>query len=1381
MKTPSLLALLIALLVPFGAAAQDPAFPSHLTRTYRQGDQVDGDQAPDSGGRALRVSGRVTAAGGDGVLASQGGQVNGWAVSIEQSRLVASLRHEGALLRVVAGADLPEPPFTFRFDLLDGGGVALQVNGARVAEGKAPGFLPGKPGDPLIVGADSAAPVGDYRTPFRFGGTIESVTVALGVATPADDRAYGTLRTRWAARVDPKLPHPEYPRPQMTRPDWTNLNGPWDHAITPKEAARPATWDGPILVPFPVQSQLSGVQRHVSPEQALWYRRSLPPLELPSGSRILLHFGAVDWECEVFLDGRSVGRHRGGYDPFTLDLTGAWQGRAGAELAVRVWDPTDTGSQPRGKQVTDPRGIWYTPVTGIWQTVWLETVPAASIASLKPVPDLDDRSLGLTVSLRGDSAGHTVRAVARDAGREVARAEGPASGTTRPLRLSLPEPRAWRPDDPHLYDLRVELLDAAGRTVDAVDSYFGMREIALGPDRNGVPRLLLNGEPLFHYGPLDQGWWPDGLYTAPTDEALVSDLEVTKQLGFNTVRKHVKVEPARWYWHCDRLGLLVWQDLPTGFVRGEPGAHVAAGAPEDWKRPADSAAQWDAELAAMLRFTQPFPSVVLYVPHNEGWGQHDTNAVADRVKALDPTRLVNAVSGWQDRGGGDLLDVHLYPGPGMEPVADHPGRAVVLGEFGGLGLPLEDHLWWREKRNWGYRTYQDRGELFANYQRLLHSLRPMIHRGLSAAIYTQTTDVEGEVNGLLTYDRETVKFDPAALRRLHRDLYATDPHTAAAVLVPDSESAGQGWRYTTEAPADDWRTPGFDDRGWSEGAAPFQDGSLAWEMPRGTEWKTPRLWLRRAFDLEDPPDAISLRLHAASPVKIYLNGRNIHQNPKQLQHSYQDIAIPDAAGALRPGRNVLAIEATAEGDRNGIDAGLYGYPHLTAVEPAPPPARPNVLFILIDDLGYGDLSVTGNADVPTPNIDRLAREGLTLTQFHVASPICSPSRAGCLTGSHPARWRLHSFLNDRKSNASRGMAQFLDPAAPSVARVFQQAGYATGHFGKWHLGGGRDIGEAPLPQAYGFDESLTSFEGLGDRVLPGAKGLSAQSAALGRGQVRVVAKHELTPIYVDRAIDFIDRRRHEGAPFYLHLWLDDVHDGHQPGAAQLAKWRDRSPNPNVQKFYAVLDAMDRDLGRLLDHLDEAGLAKDTLVLLTSDNGPTAWPHYYEAGHHPPAGSTGGDRGRKWSLYQGGIRMPAFVRWPGRIPAGAVNAGVASALDLFPTFCGLAGVAPPPGADLEGQDLSAAWLRNETVVRNRPLFWEYGRDDTYLRPGLPRDRSPNLAMRDGDWKCLVNADGSGLELYDLASDPRESADRAGAEPERAARMKAALLEWRSGLP
>ena len=537
--------------------------------------------------------------------------------------------------------------------------------------------------------------------------------------------AAGPLKTRWAKDASPTNALPEYPRPQMVRKDWLNLNGLWDIKLGDGTESK-------ILVPFAIQSALSGVMKHAD---RVTYRRSF---EIPkgwSGQKVLLHFGAVDWESTVFVNGKKIGVHRGGYDAFSFDITDALKGEGAQEITVDVFDPTDLGGQPRGKQKLKPGSIMYTATTGIWQTVWLEPVAPAHIESLKIVPDVDESCLRLTVFGSG-----SVEAVASEDGKVIAQVTGQAGSE---LKLSIPNPKLWSPDSPHLYDLRVS-LKSGDKTVDAVTSYFGMRKIALGKDDKGVTRMMLNGKPVFQVGPLDQGFWPDGIYTAPTDEALRFDIAETKRLGFNTTRKHVKVEPARWYYWCDKLGLLVWQDMPCG------------NSYTDKPQPIDKP-QFKSELVNMVKNNWNHPSIIMWVVFNENQGQHDTEALVAEVKALDPSRLVNNASGNDDKNCGDVIDKHSYPGP--ESPKPEENRAAVLGEFGGLGLPVDGHTW--TKKTWGYEGTKNIEDLTKGYEKLLSkSWELNVTAGLSAVIYTQLTDVETECNGLLTYDREINKVVP---------------------------------------------------------------------------------------------------------------------------------------------------------------------------------------------------------------------------------------------------------------------------------------------------------------------------------------------------------------------------------------------------------------------------------------------------------------------------------------------------------------------------------------------------------------------------------------------------------------------------------------------
>lgn len=555
------------------------------------------------------------------------------------------------------------------------------------------------------------------------------------------------LRTRWADDVTPGNAHREYPRPQLTRGDWQNLNGTWQFAAA-KAGEQPPVGRNlaeKILVPYPVESQLSGLERH---EDRMWYRRTFTvPADwrIGSGKRLRLNFGAVDWQTEVYVNGTKVADHQGGYDKFGADITDALKPGRTQELIVGVYDPTDATSgenPPLGKQRLDPSGIWYTPSSGIWQTVWLEPVAADHVDSLKLTPDVSAGTL--TVEPRGVRDGLPVTATAYKGKRPVATATG-RSGT--PLTLQIRNARLWSPDDPFLYDLKVSV------GADRVGSYFGMRSIAV-EKVNGTPRTVLNGKPVFMMATLDQGFWPDGLHTAPSDEALAYDLRMHKDMGFNAVRKHIKVEPDRWFYWADRLGLLVWQDMPA----------MTAGVNPD----AASRAEYEREMKQMIDEHISSPSIVMWVTFNEGWGQYDMARIADQAKAWDPTRLINSMSGLNlgaDGGTGDIMDEHGYPSPALPPHPDGE-RALVSGEYGGLGLAVPGHAWSVQQSyvDVDPATYTD------DYLTKLAEVHALACRGGNGAVYTQITDVEGELNGLLTYDRKVVKPDVRRLKAAHEAL-----------------------------------------------------------------------------------------------------------------------------------------------------------------------------------------------------------------------------------------------------------------------------------------------------------------------------------------------------------------------------------------------------------------------------------------------------------------------------------------------------------------------------------------------------------------------------------------------------------------------------------
>lgn len=575
---------------------------------------------------------------------------------------------------------------------------------------------------------------------------------------PAGDK----IKTLWAEKIDVKNVLPEYPRPILERSDWQNLNGLWDYSILKAGTAEPTSFSGQILVPFPVESSLSGVMKPVGSENEVWYKRTF---EIPAkwkGKNVLLHFGAVDWKADVWVNDVKIGSHTGGYTPFSFDLTPFLNKSGIQKLVVRVWDGTDTGFQPRGKQVSKPNGIWYTPVTGIWQTVWLEPVNAKHIENLRTVSDIDKGKVTVSVAASGISYGDLVEVKVFDGTKEITSARAAAS---EKLEITVPEAKLWSPESPFLYTLKVSLT-SNGVVTDEVNSYLAMRKVSTKRDTNGIVCLELNNKPYFQFGPLDQGWWPDGLYTAPTDEALKYDLQKTKDLGFNMIRKHVKVEPARWYTHCDQLGILVWQDMPSGDRSPQWQNHNYFNGNE-FIRSAESEANYRKEWKEIIDYLYSNPCVVTWVPFNEAWGQFKTPEITEWTKAYDPSRLVNPASGGNFYPVGDMLDLHNYPGPDMYLFDGQ--RATVLGEYGGIGLALNGHLWNTDK-NWGYVQFKNSKEVTDEYVKYGEALLKFIKSGFSAGVYTQTTDVEGEINGLMTYDRKVIKVEESRVREINQKI-----------------------------------------------------------------------------------------------------------------------------------------------------------------------------------------------------------------------------------------------------------------------------------------------------------------------------------------------------------------------------------------------------------------------------------------------------------------------------------------------------------------------------------------------------------------------------------------------------------------------------------
>ena len=617
--------------------------------------------------------------------------------------------------------------------------------------------------------------------------------IALGVciASNAQWAPVGNeIKTPWAAEVTPENVHPEYPRPQMVRENWMNLNGLWNYAITNLNTV-PTYVEGEILVPFAVESALSGVGRRITKENILWYQREFTVPSEWNGQNIILHFGAVDWQAEVFVNGERVGEHKGGYDPFSFDITPYLTNDESQNLIVKVFDATDNSMQPRGKQCIINSAIWYTPVSGIWQTVWLEPVNKTYIQDYYPVSNLEKSTLTVDVK--------TANAYVRDIV-EVELLEGgigynPETPSEKVIAkavvskgkavLNVPEVKTWSPDSPYLYGMRIT-IKRDGKVIDSVEGYTAMRSIKAKNDSspNKYKRMALNGKNLFQYGPLDQGWWPDGLYTAPCDEALKFDIVKTKEMGFNMIRKHIKVEPARWYYWCDVLGMMVWQDMPcigdfAGTQLNSRDLDIQKAVKNVWSKDSllggtecDIPQEWKDnfynEWTNIMTTLRGFQCIVCWVPFNEAWGQFDTPEVVKYTKKFDPTRLVNEASGGNFHLVGDIIDVHHYPHPAMN--VFEAKFINVLGEYGGIGYPVPGHTW-EIDRKWGYgKNKQSTEEVMQQYEIYAEMLKTFVQTGCAAAVYTQTTDVEGEVNGLMTYDRAIIKVDIPKLAEINRSV-----------------------------------------------------------------------------------------------------------------------------------------------------------------------------------------------------------------------------------------------------------------------------------------------------------------------------------------------------------------------------------------------------------------------------------------------------------------------------------------------------------------------------------------------------------------------------------------------------------------------------------
>ena len=705
-------------------------------------------------------------------------------------------------------------------------------------------------------------------------------------ATPV---AKPPLSTRWAKDVNPNAPWPEYPRPLLTRPDWMSLNGRWQfEELRPGPPPRGRDLKGTVLVPFPIEAPLSGVGKHI---ERVWYRRTFEVPAAWKGRRIMLRFEAVNWEAGVYLNGKLAGAHRGGYDPFAFDVTDDLQDGAN-ELLVGAVNNADWGEQPRGKQVNNPEGASHTAATGIWQSVWLEPVPPARIENLVVTPDVDTSSFTFKVEAVG-AEGDVTQVEIFDGGQRVAMASGVANTN---LRVAVPNAKLWSPGQPFLHDVKVTLLHD-GKAVDSVGSYAALRKISLGFDEKNRQRILLNGQFLFQVGVLDQGYWPDGVYTAPTDEALRFDIETARKLGFNAIRKRAKIEPQRWYYWADRLGILVWQDMPGGGNNSPKGKK-----------------QFETELRRLVETRRGHPSIIQWILFNEGWGQFDIARLTQMVKTLDPTRLVTSSSGSGDAGVGDIVATHNTPSPEARP--PEPTRASVSGAFGGLGLVVQGHF--QAEKPHGT-IFNDPALLARHYDKVLvQAWKLKDEPGASGVIYSQLTDVEAEASGLLTYDRAVQKIAAERIVRANRGEAQVAPLTLLVPTAKEAKDAPAEWKYTTDNPGENWMAPDFDDAAWKSGPGGFGKDTPGVR----TEWKTPDIWLRRVIELPANVKTPLFLIQHDEDADVYVNGVLAAQ-AKGYSGDYGEFALaPEARAALKPGKNLLAVHAHNGSGASFIDVGL---------------------------------------------------------------------------------------------------------------------------------------------------------------------------------------------------------------------------------------------------------------------------------------------------------------------------------------------------------------------------------------------------------------------------------------------------------------------------
>lgn len=733
-------------------------------------------------------------------------------------------------------------------------------------------------------------------------------------------RLRAPLMTTWGENIDPENVWPEYPRPQMVRSEWMNLNGTWDYYKKPfvdlNYVKAFGNFDKKILVPFPVESALSGImdKEYLANTQSTFaYRKTFTLTDAFKNKTVLLHFGAVDWKCAVYINGKEAGTHSGGSDPFSFDITSLLNSGGEQEVQVMVYDPTTKGGQPVGKQVLEPTGGSYTPVSGIWQTVWLEPVAKNHITDYTVIPDIDNGSISLSVRSTEENSDLTVKVFIKAGNVVVNTIESVPVG--KETQIQVPNQRLWSPDDPFLYDLDIKLYDK-GVLVDAIEGYFGMRKIDRGMVE-GHPCFMLNNKPVFHFGFLDQGWWPDGLLTPPSEDALKYDLEMTKAFGMNMIRKHIKIEPARWYYWCDKMGLMVWQDMPSGGSLGTIGSKN------------EIRQNFYKECEGIVNSLKNHPSILMWVVFNEGWGQDGnisdvyTRAGVENVQRLDQSRLVNAASGWMDFGLGDIIDCHTYPDP-MLHTTPFNDRVAASGEYGGVTLKIEGHSWGRSGVN--YATVENSEELTQRFNDLTGEIQKLQKEGIWGAVYTQTTDIEEELNGLITYDRKVVKLNEKQMASIRKEIESTI-HTRISNLLNASDvSDREEWAYTTAVPSGSWMQPEYDDSAWKRGMGGFGAVNPPNTFIR-TEWNTSDLYLRRSFRVggltQSEIDNIKLWIYYDDDCEVYINGIKAFETKGWINKYVIKPINEEARKTIRANStNVIAIHVHQNQGGQYIDAGL---------------------------------------------------------------------------------------------------------------------------------------------------------------------------------------------------------------------------------------------------------------------------------------------------------------------------------------------------------------------------------------------------------------------------------------------------------------------------